>query len=181
MKSSLYPTLEEALQRKEQKERILFQFRRSWYSILGYFITALLALLFTVLLIYLFGHLRIPTTVPVLRSLSVYFLLIVPIGIVLEGLRQYHDDLYIFEGERVIHKGGRLSINYAVPTIKYADLRSIGVHQSIFGRIFDYGDVILETAALDDSELSLGGVRHPFELAEFVDSLRTFSLNRSMD
>jgi len=177
MKKKLYPTIDELTEKKKQDERVLFEFRRSWYSILGYFITSLLVLLVVLLLIYFLGHLRLPTEIPILSSLSVYYLLIVPIGIALEGLRQYHDDLYIFEKETVMHKGGRLSINYAVPTIKYFDLRSVEVRQSIFGRIFDYGDVVLETAALDDSELTIGGARHPFEIADLADSLRNLALS----
>lgn len=99
-------------------------------------------------------------------------LYLIPLGFAIESLRRYHDDLYIFERERIVHKGGRLSLQYSVPSIRYIDIRAITVNQSIYGRIFDYGSVELNTAAEDTSELILSGVRSPIELARVVEDIR---------
>ncbi len=155
----------------------VMRLKRSLVSILGYLFTALFALFVTLIMIYFFGSMRIPGDIPILRSLSMYWLLLAPVGVLLEAARQYHDDLYIFEQERITREGGRLSLQMNVPSIQYADIRAIAVVQSIWGRIFHYGDVELNTAAQDLDEVSIEGIRYPDELANLVDNIRRHRRN----
>ena len=157
----------------------LLKVSRSPRAIAGYIIAFLAASLVTYILIRVAGHLRIPGSIPVLSSLSVHILILVPIGIVVETVRKYHDDLYLFDKRRITHKGGRLSLRYNVPVIKYAHIRAIRVTQSVIGRILDYGDVELNTAAKHDSEIMIAGVRAPDELAKLIDQVRVY--NREQD
>jgi membrane protein YdbS with pleckstrin-like domain len=114
----------------------------------------------------------------IMGSQFVLALYLIPLGFAIESLRRYHDDLYIFERERIIHKGGRLSLQYSVPSIRYIDIRAITVNQSIYGRIFDYGSIELNTAAEDTSELVLAGVRSPITLARVIEDIR-LELNKN--
>lgn len=111
-------------------------------------------------------------TLPLLRHISPRWLGLIPALFFLELLRRHHDDLYIFTDSRIQHKAGRLSLNYRIPSVKFVDIRSIRVVQSVWGRILGYGDIELGTAAQADSELVLQGVLAPRELAELVEDLR---------
>ena len=103
------------------------------------------------------------------------WLAIVPVGMLLEVLRRFHDDLYVFGLHKVMHYNGRLSLSYNVPSIKYAHIRSVTVNQTMWGRIFDFGDVLIQTAAQDGNELAVEGVRAPEDLAALVEELRNNS------
>ena len=87
---------------------------------------------------------------------------------------QFKYPLYLFEKDRITRQGGRLSLQYTVPAVRYIDVRAIGVSQSFWGRIFDYGDVEINTAALDDGEMFLEGIRAPDELGRLVEQIRSY-------
>ncbi len=140
------------------------ELHRSPRSILGYVLT----FLFSVFVTYLVAHYT--------GTSKAYWLLLGSLAIALEALRKYHDDLYIFERDQITHRGGRLSLNYVVPSIRYSDIRAIEVTQSIFGRMFDYGNVSIGTASHDGEEMKIVGVRGPCELATALDELRGLGL-----
>ena len=100
---------------------------------------------------------------------------LVPLGFLLEILRRRYNNLYQFGIHRVTHKKGRVSLQYEVPVIKYGDIRAINVRQRFWGRVLDYGSVSIGTAAQQDDEMLIEGVRAPEELARLIDFLRTKS------
>jgi hypothetical protein len=59
--------------------------------------------------------------------------------------------------------------------VKYIDIRGIRVNQSIWGRIFNYGDVLIGTAAQDESEIILAAVDSPDELSQVLEDARTYN------
>ena len=109
-------------------------------------------------------------------DLPVRWLGLLPAGILAETVRRYYDNVWVIGRDRVTHYRGRLSLSYAVPTVRYTDMRAINVDQDIWGRILDYGNVELGTAGTDGFELVLIGVRSPTRLAEMLDELRTASI-----
>lgn len=109
-----------------------------------------------------------------LPTLSVRWLALVPAGLLLEILRRLYDDLYILRDERVLHQDGKLSLKYSVPAVRYSDIRAITVYQDLLGRILDYGDVDVGTAAQAGAEISIYGVRSPKELARVLDEFRNY-------
>ncbi|MCB0352557.1 MAG: PH domain-containing protein [Bdellovibrionales bacterium] len=159
----------------------VLEVKRTWRSILGHLVSTLLAFLVVYVLIRLFGSARFETDLPIIRSLSVHWLLVVPLLFLAETLRVHHDDLYIFEKTKVTHQGGRLSLTYSVPVIYYRDIRSITVRQSLWGRIFDYGIIELSTAAQGETEMFIEGVGTPDELAVLVDELRVLNRKRNLE
>ncbi|MCB0328201.1 MAG: PH domain-containing protein [Bdellovibrionales bacterium] len=173
-----YPRAEELLANTEGH---LLELKRSPRSMLGFFAWALFSALIVSVICYFFGSVRISYEIPVVNLLSTYWFFLFPIGVAIEGIRQYHDDLYILDREKVTHKGGRLSLEYSVPEIRYQDIRAVGVSQSFVGRLFDYGDVELNTAAQDQGELLLEGIRAPDELAELIEEIRAFLIRHSRD
>jgi hypothetical protein len=112
----------------------------------------------------------------VLRVLSPRWLALLPLGILLEIGRRYYDCLYIFSVHQVTKIEGRLSLRYNVPSVKYADVKGVVVHQSFWGRLLDFGAINLGTAAQEGDEMVIDGVLSPYELAEFIDKLRSYNL-----
>lgn len=112
---------------------------------------------------------------PVARHISLRWLAVGPAIILVEVIRKYHDDLYIFTAHYVTHYEGRLSLSSSTPSIKYEDIRSIVVKQDIWGRLLNYGNVELSSAAESTAELILSGIRAPRELLLLVENLRVKS------
>ncbi|MFM1847192.1 MAG: hypothetical protein RL417_666 [Pseudomonadota bacterium] len=114
-----------------------------------------------------------------LPTLSVRWLAVIPAGFLLEILRRLYDDLYIFRDERILHQDGKLSLKYIIPTVRYSDIRAITVYQDLLGRVLNYGDIDVGTAAQDGAEISFYGVYAPKELARILDEFRNY--HRSKD
>lgn len=166
-----YPTAEEVLSGDDRS--CLFQAKRSLRSILP----LIFGFFFSALCVY-YVILRLEDsqwllTLPLIKHISPRWLGLIPAFFLLELLRRQYDDLYIFSDNRIQHKAGRLSLNYRVPSIKFVDIRSIRVIQSVWGRILGYGDVELGTSAQSETELSLLGMLAPRELAQLIDDIRS--------
>lgn len=116
--------------------------------------------------------------VPILGGFAFRWFALVPIGLLLELIRKYNDELYLFERDRVIHHSGILSFTYQVPAIRYFDIRAIQVNQGIVGRLLNFGDIELSTAAQDRAELTIRGVHAPLQLAAFIEEMRTWHHER---
>jgi len=168
-----YPPFEELIAQPDTTN--LLEVRRSLRSIIPNIFYFFLTVVVVYILNYYFYDVGFPEDIPVLRHFSVRWLSIVPILFLLEIVRRYHDDLYIFEMHRLTHLEGRLSLSYSVPVITYVDIRSITVFQDIFGRIFDYGVVSIGTAGKDGDELIISGVRDPVGLSRLLDQFRNHS------
>lgn len=101
--------------------------------------------------------------------------ILLPLLVLGETARRYYNDLYIICDDHILRKQGRLSLKYSVPLVKYIDIRGIRVNQSIWGRIFNYGDVLIGTAAQDESEIILAAVDSPDELSQVLEDARTYN------
>lgn len=97
---------------------------------------------------------------------------LLPLCVMLEILRRYLNDLYVIGRDKITHYQGRVSLKLATPSIRNIDLRAITVSQGILGRMLDFGEVALATAAQEGPEIILRGVRSPHELAKLIDELR---------
>lgn len=170
---SFYPEITSLLaSRQSGQDQPLLQVHRSLYSILNGVIWFLVSAVLVCYLDFNFPDARISETHPILKHLSVHWLIIIPIGILIEIIRRYHNDLYIFESDQVTHYHGRLAISYHVPVIKYQHIRAVRVVQGILGRIFNFGDVEIGTASEEGMEMVILGVRAPLELAGLIEEFR---------
>ncbi len=106
---------------------------------------------------------------------------LVPVVVVLDILRVLYDDLYVLSDKQVERFKGRLSFNSAKTSINYGDIRGVVVEQSFFGRMFDYGDILLGTAAQEDNELIIEGVKSPDVLRILIQGLRDEHAKQSQD
>lgn len=169
---SLYPDARTLL--NQPTGSTLLEVRRSLRSVFKYVFAFLFLTVAVYALTWLFGDVRPFPDTPILRHLSLRWLAILPALTLVEIVRKYHDDLYIFLDQRILHHDGRLSLSYNVPAVRYSDIRAITVYQDIFGRLLGYGNIAVGTAAQEGAELTLEGVREPKELARLLDDLRNY-------
>lgn len=175
---SFYPPFREIIETADREQ--LLSVKRSLRSIIPNIFYFLCATAVVGVLEYYLYDVAMPD-LPIIRHLSIRWLAIIPIVFLLEIVRRYHDDLYIFGEHRLTHLEGRLSLSYSVPMINYSDVRAITVQQDIFGRILDYGTLQIGTAAVEGNEVTIAGVRSPVELAAIIDEFRTYSKSRRSD
>lgn len=171
-----YPELEELLEGQDP-ERLLVVHRSLW-SILSNLVLFFILTALVYLVILAFGDVRLPQNIPVLRHVSLRWLAVIPVLALLEIVRRYHDNLYVLGSDTVSHFAGRLSLNSSLPSLKYTDIVTVGVKQDILGRIFDYGNVLLDSAGESRVELTMTGVRSPREVVRLVEGFRKHSLEQ---
>ena len=162
---SCYPSAEEMI---ECGESSVLTFHRSFKSSLG-----LVMLLGVFIAAVLYCNLEFGS--------RFRWLALLPGTIVLQLVYRYVNDLYMVTRDQVVHQQGRVSLRYAVPSIRCIDLRAISVEQSLLGRILSFGDVNLATAAQSGAELVITGVSSPQELAKLIDDLRVHSQRATLE
>lgn len=123
--------------------------------------------------LYLFGA-SWRSKIPYIGQFSFRWFALVPIGIFLELARCYYNDVYVLERERIVHHAGLLSWTYHMPSISYGDIRAIQVNQGIIGRILNFGDIELSTAAQERSELLITGIHNPREFCRIIEDMRSW-------
>ena len=168
-----YPNLQELI--KSNDKNSLLEVRRSVRSSMSAVMLFLFSAIAAYSLIYYLRDWSPPQDIPLVKYISVRWLVLIPAITLIELVRRYHNDLYVFSLHKLTHKRGRLAMSYAVPVIKYAHIRSVEVDQDIWGRILDYGNILVSTAAQEEVEMLIEGVRSPVELATLIEDFRTFS------
>lgn len=170
-----YPDFETVIE-SPNKSRLL-ELRRAVRSNLLLVVLFVFSVIGVYIITYISETSPLVKFIPTFISPSPRWLSIVPAGILLEIIRRQYDDLYIFGLHRITHLRGRLSLSYNIPVVKYADIRAINVSQSFWGRVLDYGEVSIGTAAHEGNELLITGIRAPEELALLLDKLRSNSID----
>jgi hypothetical protein len=156
---TIYPTADELLETSD--EGVLF-LHRSFRSSVGLMALIAASVYGVVYCIVEFGS-------------EFRWLALIPVGLVLVLAHRFVNDLYIITRDKIVHQQGRVSLRYSVPTIRCIDLRSISVDQTLWGRILNYGNLSLATAAQSGPELVMSHVVAPSELAKLIDDLRVMS------
>lgn len=138
-------------------------------------------LLFSIAVLYLFEFSAIyvfgagwRTKIPFVGQFSFRWFALVPMAALVEIVRCYNNDLYVLERERIVHHAGLLSWTYNVPSIRYYDIRAIRINQGVVGRILNFGDIELSTAAQERSELIITGIHDPIEFCRTIEEMRTW-------
>ncbi len=173
MESRYYPDLATLLKGKDRAKLLVV--KRSWLSILSSIFLFLKAVLIVYVLNLIFYDASLPDYIPFLKYFSLRWLAIIPAIFLIEVLRRYHNDIYILGLQRLTRIAGRLSLKYKVPTVNYAHIRSMRVDQDVYGRIFNYGNIAISTAAQEDVELLIEGVRDPEGLATLIENIRNYT------
>jgi membrane protein YdbS with pleckstrin-like domain len=178
-KMATYPQFETLLHCADPKD--VMRAKRSVLSIFSLCAKAFLSAAVVIAINAAFnGSLRLSAVWAALPDISLRWLAIFPALLFLNVIREYHDDIYIFGLHGITQHQGRLSLNKRVPHVKYSDIQSLRVRQDPWGRVFNYGDVDLDTAADAGVEMIIEGVSSPIELSKLIDRLRLYSLRTGM-
>lgn len=109
-------------------------------------------------------------------SLSEYrfgtrLLALAPALMVLNQLRIYFNNVYVFTNKDITQHKGLLSTSYASYSIEYQHIRNAMVTQSLRGRLLNYGNIMLDTAATDAIEIFIQGVYAPRLLLQRIETI----------
>lgn len=105
-------------------------------------------------------------------DVSFGFLWFVPLFILANVAIQIYDLSYALDGEGITSVKGVLSLYKHKSSVRYEDIRSLEVTQSIMGRILGFGTVEIGTAASSGIEIIMEGVAGPIKLLKQIESGR---------
>ena len=89
-------------------------------------------------------------------------------------VRMYLDNVWVLRHRLVMFIHGRLSLSFATPVVYYIDIREIQVFQGVLGRLLNYGDIAIGTAA--GVTIRMKGIRRPEVVARFIERMRILAL-----
>jgi len=138
-------------------ERIVFEGRPIWRSILSFYITGLIGSLIIGILVALI----VSTSVGV-----VVFLVLFGIDILVGFLRRV-STRYTITTQRLRIERGLLSKH--VQQTRIERVQNVNTNQTFVSRILRVGTVDFDTAGTDDSDFTFTGVGNPHEVVEAVD------------
>jgi hypothetical protein len=172
-----YPHFEHIIEGKDKDKLLIVKPSiKANFGLVIYFILSVIAVVYTMYYLKVSG---IQKQFFLFHYLSPRWLALIPVGILIEIVRRHLNNLYIFSHTKVQRLQGRISFQYSIPSVNYADIRGITIEQSFYGRIFGFGDILLGTAAQDDTELTLEGVDDPYELGKIIESFRVQNLKKT--
>jgi uncharacterized membrane protein YdbT with pleckstrin-like domain len=138
-------------------ERIVFEGRPIWRSILSFYITGLIGSLIIGILVALI----VSTSVGV-----VVFLVLFGLDILVGFLRRV-STRYTITTQRLRIERGLLSKH--VQQTRIERVQNVNTNQTFVSRVLRVGTVDFDTAGTDDSDFTFTGVGNPHEVVEAVD------------
>lgn len=79
---------------------------------------------------------------------------------------------YVIDARGVEALVGRLSLEQRITRVRYEDIRSVEIDQSLWDRVLDIGTVLVSTAANAGVEVVLDGVAAPGEIQDMLQRER---------
>lgn len=90
---------------------------------------------------------------------------------------RYHNDLWIVTNQRLIDSTKTSPFNQDVKTANLANIQDINIRKhGIFQTVFEYGDVICQTASAAGRTFEFVGVAKPAEILDLIDDQRTLAM-----
>ncbi len=91
---------------------------------------------------------------------------------ILLGWYRYHNDIWVVTNQRIIDSTKTTPFNLKISTADLVNIQDMSVERDgIVRTIFDYGDIVCQTAA-EVQEFRLAGIPHPREVQALVDRER---------
>jgi len=135
-------------------EQIFYEFRPAWRSFWPHFLSIGI----------LFGILN-----KVGNLLIIFFFFLVSLSLILISRYRY---LYLISNKRVVSRAGLL-VSYLVE-IDLKDINVITIKQTLFGRILNYGDIMVVSGADSDKTIAVNfkNIASPHEIKELIKRLK---------
>jgi len=96
----------------------------------------------------------------VLAALSFFLVLVI--------IHAIYNYKYVLTDDFILAMEGILSLQLLQTKVRYEDIKFVEVDKSILGRILDYGNVYIASAATSDIEITLRNISSPFLFKEFI-------------
>lgn len=138
-------------------ERIVFDGRPSWRSILGFYLIGFAAALVIAAIVKVAGS----------TGAGVLAFVVIAAGVVGVGFLKRIGTSYTITNERLHIRRGLLS--RSVQQTKLERVQNVNTEQSFLERILQIGTVDFDTAGTDDSDFTFAGVANPDEVVAAVD------------
>lgn len=91
---------------------------------------------------------------------------------ILLGWYRYHNDIWVVTNQRIIDSTKTTPFNLKISTADLVNIQDMSVERDgIVRTLFDYGDILCQTAA-EMQEFRLAGIPHPREVQALVDRER---------
>lgn len=99
-------------------------------------------------------------------SLPLFWL--IPLGGFFDLVYRIYNVRFELTSRFIEARTGILSLNQNITRIRYEDVRGAEIDQTILGRMLDYGDVQVGTAASAEMEVIISAISAPRELQEMI-------------
>ena len=106
----------------------------------------------------------------VFLSLPVFWL--IPLTLALMATYDRYNVRYVLDERGIETREGRLSLNQKINRIRFEDIRSIEIKQSLFDRILGIGQLEIGTSGTGGIEICIEGVGAPREIQELIQNER---------
>jgi uncharacterized membrane protein YdbT with pleckstrin-like domain len=104
--------------------------------------------------------------------LSLPLLWLIPAWSLLSTIVRIYNVRYLIDSQGIESRTGILSLHQVITRIRYEDIRSIEIEQSVLARILDVGTVEMGTAATGAVEVALDGVAAPKQVQDLIQAER---------
>ncbi len=138
-------------------ENLVFETRKHWFFLIMPTLITIALIALTVFILITF------------KDASSWYFLVLPLSLAYFSFRFYSwkFDLWTVTNYRVIDECGVLSVNSKESPID--KINNVSYHQSVLGRIFNYGDVTIQTAA-EMGSTNYSSLSDPAKLKEALSS-----------
>ena len=149
-------------------EKVKETFRQHWIILWKPILFLLIVLMFIILLTQLVDNFWNRY----LEYLAIIILLSVSVFVIKIVERRFR--LWVVTNERVIYEWGVLSVNIKESSLD--KINSTSYHKSLFGRILNYGDIIIETAA-EKGDIKFEKISDPQKFADTLTEMSNLKEN----
>ncbi len=159
---------------QESDEKIELLLRRHWVTNIGWILTAIILLFLPALFPYLFIQLQglfpIPPVDIVMAILIFWYLLV--LAYVTENFLSWYFNIYIVTNQHLIDVNFHNLLNKDIVSVQIQDVQSVKPQvKGVFGSVFNYGDLVIETAA-ENQRIEFSGVPRPDLVADRIQDLQ---------
>jgi uncharacterized membrane protein YdbT with pleckstrin-like domain len=105
-------------------------------------------------------------------ALSLPIFALMPLVALMYGVGRIYNVRYSVGAEGIESCEGILGINKTVTKVRFEDIRSIETIQNLMGRLLDFGNIEIGTAATGAIEITLHGVASPAEVQRLIQNER---------
>jgi Bacterial PH domain/Bacterial SH3 domain len=117
------------------------------------------------------------------RTVFLYLpvLWLIPLNILLYALARKYDASYSFTTTDIEAKTGIMGLNLKKVRVRYEDIKSVQLTQTLEQRLLNIGDIEVSSAATSGIEIRILGIYNPAEIKRFIDNEKNMRSHTSIN